>query len=215
MIKKNNKKWQSDKKYQAKIKLLLYGIFIIIVTIYVMIINNQQLNNNIIENTVNNQNEEITENIIIVPNNYNYQIDITIDDTNINYIGTKIANKKTFTKIINNISTNYIEENNEYYIEDNDIFINITKDEVYDIVNYNYINIDNINNYLSKSVKNNNQYLVYLKDVVLGNKSNDYFIIQVNNNEISVDYTPLVKEYNNNIEKYKVRIKIEEYKEVN
>ncbi len=83
MIKEFTKKWQSDKKYQAKIKLLLYGIFIIIVTIYVMIINNQQLNNNIIENTITNQNKEITEKIIAVPDNYNYQIDISINDTNI------------------------------------------------------------------------------------------------------------------------------------
>ena len=86
---------------------------------------------------------------------------------------------------------------------------------MYDIVNINYINLNTINEYLKTSHKNNNQYIVYLKDIILENESDDYFIILVNDNEINIDYTPLEKIINNNIEKYKVHIKIEEYKEVN
>ena len=33
------KKWKSDKKYQAKIKLILYGIFIVLVALYASTLN--------------------------------------------------------------------------------------------------------------------------------------------------------------------------------
>lgn len=208
-------KWQSDKRYRAKVKLLLYGIFIIIVTIYAITLNNTTINTNIVNEIDDNETElTTTTGIINIPDKYNYRITITIDDKQIEYSGINLPDKTTITKVIDDTSTNYIYQNNEYYILDNDIYIKTTKKEVYDIVNYNYINLDNINNYIEKSKKENNQYVVYLKDIILGNNSDDYFIILVNNNEVSVDYTPLVKEFNNNIDKYKVHIKIEEYKEV-
>ena len=208
-------KWKTDKKYQAKIKLLLYGLFIIFVTIYALMLNNSVVYNNITNDT--NLNETTTDDnyIISIKDNYKYLIRVNIDDKKIEYTKTKNNDNIMITKTIDNITTNYIYKNNEYFIEDNDIYLKTTKDEVYDIVNYNYINIDSINNYLKTATKNNNQYIIYLKDIILNNQSNDYFVILINNNEINIDYTPLVKEYNSSIEKYKVYIKIEEYKEVN
>ena len=92
---------------------------------------------------------------------------------------------------------------------DNDIYVKTTKDEVYDIVNYNYLNLETINEYLSKATANNNQYLVYLKDIILGNDSEDYFVILINDKTIDIDYTPLMKQFNSKINNYKVTIKIE------
>lgn len=208
-------KWKYDKKYQAKIKLSLYGLFIIFVTVYAIIINNSKLDNEIIYEKDANETMNENINILNIPDKYKYKITVEIDNKIIEYVGLKNDIQTTITKTVDEISTNYIYKNNDYYIEDNSIYIKTTKEEVYDIANYNYLNFNSINYYLSKSKKENNQYLIYLKDIILGNTSNDYFVILINNNDINIDYTPLIKEYNTKIEKYKVHIKIEEYKEVN
>ena len=60
-------KWQSDKKYRAKIKLLLYVIFIIIITIYAVYLNKNQPINNILDDNVPNEvNEKPSQNIISI-----------------------------------------------------------------------------------------------------------------------------------------------------
>ena len=204
-------KWRSDKKCRAKMKLLLYGIFIFCVSIYAISLNkNVQLNDNdnhhLLDNEVHNRNESI----ITIPKKYNYIINITIDDNNYKYYGTVFPNKTTITKELNNISINYVYENNEYYIEDNNLYIKTTKDEIYDIIKYNYINLETIDEYLSKATKSNNQYLVYLKDIILGNDSDEYLVILINDNTINIDYTPLMKQFNNDIKSYQVSIQIEE-----
>lgn len=205
-------KWKKDSKYRTKIKLLLYTLFVVIVSIYAISINNISSNdlNNPDTNTENNNNTKTTENVIKIPEEYNYIINITINNTTYKYSGTNKINQKTIIKEDDISITNYIYQDNEYYIDDNGIYIKTTKNEVYDIINYNYIDLETINTYLKKGKKNSNQYLVYLKDIILGNNSNEYFIILVNDNKINIDYTPLMKEFNNNIEKYKVDIKIEE-----
>lgn len=211
------KKWHNDKKYQAKIKLLLYGIFILLATIYALSLNNNIQNEN--DNKDVEKDNLITDtkniDIINIPDEYHYIINVVINDKTIEYSGNKTNNNITIMKKIDNNITNYIYKNNDYYIENEGIYLKTTKEEVYDIVNINYINLNTINEYLKTSHKNNNQYIVYLKDIILENESDDYFIILVNDNEINIDYTPLEKIINNNIEKYKVHIKIEEYKEVN
>ena len=205
-------KWQRDKKYQAKIKLLFYGAFIIGVLIFVNLSNSSnnfsngmQENDNLVDAS-NNNNQQI----IKLPNNYEYIINITIDENKYQYSGIVNNNEKTIRKINNDNITNYIFENNNYYVEDNNNYIITNKEEVYDVINYNYINIDNINIYLSKAKKNNGQYLVYLKDIVLENATDSYFIIQLNNNEINIDYTPLMKIFNPGLITYKVDFYINE-----
>ena len=87
--------------------------------------------------------------------------------------------------------------------------ISCKKEEIYDIVNSDYLNLTTINQYLSKSTKIDNQYLVYLKDIILGNNSDDYIQITINENNIDINYTSLVKTFDKSIEKYLVSIKIE------
>jgi len=70
----------------------------------------------------------------------------------------------------------------------------------------NHLKLDNINLYLSKATKNANNYLVYLKDIILTDSSNNYFVIMIDNKNISIDYTPLMKIYNDDINKCKVNI---------
>ncbi len=197
-------KWHNDNKFRAKIKLLLYGIFIIIVTIYAISLNKQDEASNQID-------DEAETNVyaLAIPEQYNYQIDITIDDKTYQYNGIKTSDNMTINKISDGITTNYVYENNEYYVKDNDLFVKTTKDEVYDIINYNYISFDSIREYLAKATKNGNQYLVYLKDIILGNDSDEYFVMLISDNDISIDYTPLMKQLDSNLEKYNVAIHIE------
>ena len=202
-------KWKEDKKFRAKIKLLLYGIFLVIVIIYVTSLKNEPIP----IDDVNDLNNEIREEnkVITIPEKYNYLIKIEIDDKNYTYSGEKNLEQENIVKTSDDIRSNYIFKNNEYYVKDGELYIKTTKEEVYDAVNYNYINLETINSYLSKAENNNsNQYLVYLKDIILGQDTNEYFTISVDENKISIDYTPLMKQFNPDIKKYKVNIQINE-----
>lgn len=209
-------KWQKDPKYKTKIKLLLYTLFVVVVSIYALSINNYQKTDldDEIESSLGNykdkEESEIKKNIIDIPEEYNYKINVNIDDYEYNYTGTKNANKMTIIKEENEIKTNYIYENNQYYVEETGKYIVTTKESVYNPINYNYLNLENINTYLNKATKEENQYLVYLKDIILAHDSDDYFIITLNDNKINIDYTPLMKQFNDELKKYRVNIEIEE-----
>lgn len=207
-------KWKNDKRYRTKVKLIAYTAFVIIVSIYALSINQNapsNTNNLIPSNQYedNKDNKILETNILNIPHIYTYKIDINIDNNHYQYYGEKSPDQEIITKENSNEITNYRYFNNEYYVLTNNNYQKTTKEEVYDIVNYNYINLDNINTYLSKAKKTVNQYSVYLKDVILGNESDDYFVILLNNNHINIDYTPLIKEFNNNIQKYIIDIQIE------
>ena len=120
----------------------------------------------------------------------------------------KKDNQETIIKEHNNITSNYLYKDNNYYQLEDDTYILTTKDNIYDVINENYLNLSSINKYLEKSQNNNNQYLVYLKDIILGESSEDYFVILINNNKISIDYTPLMKHFNNSLKKFNVDITI-------
>ena len=205
-------KWKSDKRYRAKIKLLAYTIFIIIIFIYALTLDTSPRNYEDISD-INNNSINKTADIIKIPEQYEYIIKIKIDDKEYKYSGIQTTEKRTIKKEIDDKVTNYIYQNNQYYLEDSiniDNYVTTAKEEVYDIVNYNYINLTTINEYLKKATKDNNQYLVYLKDIILGNESDRYFVIDINDKNIFVDYTVLMKEFNNNIKTYTVNYEIKE-----
>ena len=198
-------KWKTDNKFRAKIKLILYGIFIVVVTIYAANINP---NNNIEPEEVEDSIEETSNVVIKKGSNYTYKI--KIDEDEYWYYIKESESKKEITKEINSERTDYIYENNNYYKSVNNNYIKTTLSEVYDIIDYNYLDIDNINTYLEKAEKNNQEYLIYLKDIILNNETNDYFVIMINDKQISIDYTPLLKVINNDSKNYHVWITIEE-----
>jgi len=208
-------KWKNDKRYRTKIKLLLYTVFVFIVSIYALSINKNIPSNtsNFNINNLNQNNSKETpinnSNVFNVPESYTYRINITIDNNNYLYYGEKTPQEEVITKETSSGITNYRYLNNEYYVLTDNNYQKTSKDEVYDIVNYNYLNLSNINKYLSKAQKNVNQYSVYLKDVIFGNESNEYFVIIVNDNHLNIDYTKLIKEFNPDIEKYIVDIRLE------
>lgn len=202
-------KWQSDKRFQTKIKLLLYTVFIVIVAIYAISLDNSSIDN-LDQDTIDEiSNEEtVSKKILDIKDNYHYIANINIDDSEYKYTIIKKDNQETIIKEHNNITSNYLYKDNNYYqLQDNE-YILTTQENIYDVINENYLNLSSINKYLEKSQNSNNQYLVYLKDIILGESSEEYFVILINNNKVSIDYTPLMKHFNNTLKEFKVNITI-------
>lgn len=207
------KKWNSDKKFKAAIKLLLYFLFFIVVAIYAVLSNKNASQIDTEKNIENNEiinNQQQKNSIINIGDNYKYTATITINDEQIKYVYSKEQDLLNIKKIRNLVETNYIIENNNYYIKENDNKILTTKDNIYDIVCPNCFDINSINEYLNKGIKENNNYKIYLKDIILAEKGDEYITITTDNNQIYADYTSLLQVFNNQIVKYTVNIKIEE-----
>ena len=206
------KKYKEDSKYRAKIKLLLYTIFTILVAIYVRNISSSIVNQDTIEPIT--KDEEIVEStdIIEIKEEYIEHITVNINDENkYQFIIKKQNNTEDISKEINDLTTYYKKNNDEYYKEIDNNYIKTTKEEVFDPIEYDYLDLNNINLYLKKATKNNQEYMVYLKDIMLNNDTEDYFIIRINDKLINIDYTPLIKITNSDIFKYHVSIELKEF----
>lgn len=205
----NNKKtfkekWQ-DKRYQAKIKLSGYSIFVVIAIIMILVEGATNNKNTIIDNGLED-NKTIKDNTDTKDNklftiNYPYIIELNynIDNTknNITYNYSNNNNELLVTKTNNDIVTNYKYISNKYYVENNDKYILTNINKVYDIIDYEYLNIDNINNYLNNATLENDIYKVYLKDIILNNTSDKYITIKLLDNSVEIDYTYLLNILNN------------------
>lgn len=203
-------KWQ-DKKYQAKVKLSGYGIFIGIVLLLVAFgggNSNTDYESDIDENLNNEVNKEEDNTISFDKpdvNNYTYEIEIITKKNDIEnkyyYSGKVLDAYEELVKKVENKDYNYRIKDNKYYAYDNDKYVLTTEKEVYDILDYSYLDIDNINNYLSISKLEDDEYRVYLKDIILDNTSEDYISINMNETSLKIDYTKLIniledEEYN-------------------
>ena len=202
-------KWNSEPKFKTKVKLGLYTLFMIVVSIFALSTgrNVPVENTSLLDDKINNK-ENIVK--INVPEKYNYTINITINENNYQYTGKKQRNAEQITKIINDTSTDYLYQGNNYYEKIDEEYMITTKDEVYNIIDYNYLNLDTINQYLSKSKIENKKNIVYLKDIILGNTSEEYITISIDDNIVNVDYTALMNNFNKSVEKNIVEIIIED-----
>ena len=203
-------KWQ-DKKYQAKVKLSGYGVFIVIVVLLVALggeNSNTDYEPDIDENLNNEVNKEEDNTISFDKpdvNNYTYEIEIITKKNDIEnkyyYSGKVLDAYEELVKNVENKDYNYRIKDNKYYAYDNDKYVLTTEKEVYDILDYSYLDIDNINNYLSISKLEDDEYRVYLKDIILDNTSEDYISINMSETSLKIDYTKLIniledEEYN-------------------
>lgn len=197
-------KWQ-DKRYQAKIKLSGYSIFVVIAIIMILVGGATNNKNTIIDNGLED-NKTIKDNTDIKDNKlftiaypYIIELNYNIDNTknNITYKYSNNNNELLITKTNNDIVTNYKYISNKYYIENNDNYILTNINKVYDIIDYEYLDIDNINNYLNNATLENDIYKVYLKDIILNNTSNKYITIKLLDNSVEIDYTYLLNILNN------------------
>lgn len=217
MEEKNTKKklslkerWK-DKRERAKIELMLYGIFFLVIIIFARISSSMSTNipkDNDINNTFI---DEITD-------NYQYDIDITIDNNKYKYSGKKIGNNMSITKIVGTKEEYFYQMNDKYYILDTrGNYILTTAEDIYPYIEYRYLNINNIKQFIKLGTKNDTVYSVKVSDIVLNNNSADTITLTVNEEDknILIDYTNLFKIDNSNINKAEVNIKYSNINSIN
>lgn len=199
-------KWNTDPRFKTKTKLGLYTLFVVIVAIFAF-----STRNTIPTNTLEIINKNKTDDISIeIPEKYSYVINIGINEKKYKYNGNKDSDMEIIDKTYDDITNKYIYQDGRYYKDATVISNIITKEEVYDIIDYNYLNIDTINKYLSVSEEEDGTYLVYLKDIILGNDSEEYITITMDENKTSINYTSLMKLFDKTIENCVVEVIIEE-----
>lgn len=192
-------KW-NDKREKAKIELILYTIFFIGVIIFVRVGNN-----------FSNNNINTSDNLFIsqINDNYSYDIKININDNNYEYIGKVLGYNSTIEKKDSNTDEYFYKKNDKYYKLDQDNgYILSNKNDIYDVINYDYMDINNIKEYIKTSNNDNGIYKVKISDIILNSSSSDYITIKIDNinNTIEIDYTNLLKINDSNITKAIVNI---------
>lgn len=199
-IKINLKEKWNDKRERAKIELILYAIFFIGVIIFVRVGNN-----------ISNNNINTSDNLFIsqINDNYCYDTKININDNNYEYIGKVLGYNSTIEKKDSNTDEYFYKKNDKYYKLDQDNgYILSNKNDIYDVINYDYMDINNIKEYIKLSTREDNIYKVKISDIILNSSSSDYITIKIDNinNTIEIDYTNLLKINDNNITKAIVTI---------
>lgn len=192
-------KW-NDKRERAKIELILYAIFFIGVIIFVRVGNN-----------ISNNNINTSDNLFIsqINDNYCYDTKININDNNYEYIGKVLGYNSTIEKKDSNTDEYFYKKNDKYYKLDQDNgYVLSNKNDIYDVINYDYMDINNIKEYIKTSNNDNGIYKVKISDIILNSSSSDYITIKIDNinNTIEIDYTNLLKINDSNITKAIVNI---------
>ena len=192
-------KW-NDKRERAKIELILYAIFFIGVIIFVRVGNN-----------ISNNNINTSDNLFIsqINDNYCYDTKININDNNYEYIGKVLGYNSTIEKKDSNTDEYFYKKNDKYYKLDQDNgYILSNKNDIYNIISYDYMDINNIKEYIKTSNNDNGIYKVKISDIILNSSSSDYITIKLDNinNTIEIDYTNLLRINDNNITKAIVTI---------
>lgn len=192
-------KW-NDKRERAKIELILYAIFFIGVIIFVRVGNN-----------ISNNNINTSDNLFIsqINDNYSYDIKININDNNYEYIGKVLGYNSTIEKKENNTDKYFYKKNDKYYKLDQDNgYVLSNENDIYNIISYDYMDINNIKEYIKISNNDNGIYKVKISDIILNSSSSDYITIKLDNinNTIEIDYTNLLRINDNNITKAIVNI---------
>ena len=134
-------------------------------------------------------------------NNKNITNDSTIQELIRQLTNTKITTKDEYiyiVKTINDVISNYVSYNGYYYlIEENDYRL-VYESQVFDILPYQLLDINNINNYIKLGTENNDnivkRYNIKIKDITLLD-SIDNITISLIANDYEIDYTNLLKLY--------------------
>lgn len=178
-----------DKKGRAKIKLSLYFIFFFGVIIFARVLNSQTSN-------LQNENIDTTSFIYTISDNYEYDINIDIDDNTYIYHGKRLGLNESFNlNYDTTIDYYYIKSDKYYELDDNGNYILTSKDDIYVYLEYKYINLSYIKELISRSNIEDNIYKIKLSDLILNNNSDNYVMISINEETktITIDYTELFK----------------------
>lgn len=207
----NIKERWKDKRERAKMELMLYGIFFLAIIIFARISSSFSDSNIPKDNDIKSFINDITD-------NYQYDIDITIDNNNYKYYGSKLGHNMDITRVVDNKEDYFYQINDKYYILDTKgNYILTTAEDIYPYIEYRYLNINNIKQFIKLGTKNDTVYSVKVSDIVLNNNSTDTITLTVNEEDknILIDYTNLFKIDNNNLTKEVVSIKYSNINKIN
>ena len=225
-----------DKRYSAKVQLIGYGIFIILVLIYTSISTKKYNNPSNNTNNKNNDNgpvEKIEDKKLLdaIKDNYHYEVNLSItEEETKDYIFT--GDRYNDIVSINYNNNIFYSKDNEYYAKQEDNYVITDKKTVYGDIDNNYLELNSIINYIKKSKLDrtteyssgeiDSVYYLYLKDIIPNYMEEDYIEITVNEKEdilsINIDYSNFMNYKDKKIKKYIVNAKynninkIEEFK---
>lgn len=198
-----------DKRERAKLELLFYGIFFLAIIVFTRILSGY---NDVPK--VNDTKSFINE----ITDNYEYNIDINIDNNKYKYYGKRLGNNMSINKVIDNKYDYFYKMGNKYYILDtNGNYILTSVEDIYNYIDYRYLDISNIKEYIKLGTKDNNNYNIKVSDIILNSNNTNTITISIDelNNTITLDYTELFKIDNNNLNKEIVTIKYTNINKIN
>lgn len=190
-----------DKRERAKIELILYGIFFLGVIIFVRIIGSMS-------SGIEDSNIEKESFIFTISDNYEYDMVINKNDNIYEYYGKVLGNNSTINLRETDKEKTYYFTNKKYYVLKDNEYILTSEEEVYPYIDYYYLSVDNIKEYIHMATKEGEVYKLKLSDIVLNNNSEDYVEIFINEGDknIVIDYTALFKLMGQDIDKLLVNI---------
>ena len=190
-----------DKRERAKIELILYGIFFLGVIIFVRIIGSMS-------SGIEDSNIEKESFIFTISDNYEYDMVINKNDNIYEYYGKVLGNNSTINLRETDKEKTYYFTNKKYYALKDNEYILTSEEEVYPYIDYYYLSVDNIKEYIHMATKEGEVYKLKLSDIVLNNNSEDYVEIFINEGDknIVIDYTALFKLMDQDIDKLLVNI---------
>lgn len=231
----NNKKFyqkmKTDKKYNAKVQIIAYSLFIILIIIFLNFNNINTTNssiNNIIDDITSAPTQDQEEQSLLkqINNNYEYDINITLikneELIEQHYFGKSFNKNIEINKEFYNETNKYYEIDGYYYIKnENNEFGLIQSNIIYDLVDEKYIELSDIIKLIDKaslehvvdsSVDDKTSiYNLLVRDLVISNKSNDVITIKVTESPkeltINIDYTNLMKVLDSTIQKCEIEYK--------
>lgn len=190
-----------DKRERAKIELILYGIFFLGVIIFVRIIGSMS-------SGIEDSNIEKESFIFTISDNYEYDMVINKNDNIYEYYGKVLGNNSTINLRETDKEKTYYFTNKKYYVLKDNEYILTSEEDVYPYIDYYYLSVDNIKEYIHMATKEGEVYKLKLSDIVLNNNSEDYVEIFINEGDknIVIDYTALFKLMDQDIDKLLVNI---------
>jgi len=195
---------KEDEKYNAAIRLAFCSLFVVFALIFIGVSNIRnyllmQKYGNVVD-TNNNESIEKETYLIELPTDYTYKYELLFNSKKIIYNGSVNSDVRKVDVLKDDKQLSYVYLNDNYYLEDGDNLTKVSLEDIYDIISYDYFDIDNINNYINKIQNVDNKHLVYVKDINSDVLNDEYITFYFEENRVIIDYTNLIKLSNEEVE---------------
>ena len=196
------KKLWKDPKGKAKIELSLYALFFIGVIVFVRILGSSSSDNGL-DNNLNS-----TSFINTISDNYEYYMEITVNDDPYKYHGKRLGHNSSVTRENNEqLIFYYIKDDKYYILDENGNSLLTNEKDTFPHIDAKLLNINNIKEYIKLGIKKDGYYEIDLAKIVLNYTGTDKIIVSIDeeDQEIIVDYTSLFKLDDPSINEVKVK----------